>query len=107
MDLLNSDQQATLSRVQLSARYQHPRGWFAEGYCTYYHQTNDGYQPALPGDAFWQQDLFVGFRWPRQMAEIRAGILNLSNQDYRLNPLNLLNEPQRSRTFVVSLQFNL
>ncbi|MEN9677047.1 MAG: hypothetical protein RIS76_2943 [Verrucomicrobiota bacterium] len=107
MDLLNSDQQATLSRIQWSARYQHPRGWFAEGYCTYYHQTNDGYQPALPGDAFWQQDVFVGFRWPRQLAEIRAGILNLSNQDYRLNPLNLLNEPQRSRTFVVSLQFNL
>lgn len=106
-DRLNSDQQATLSRIQLSARYQHPRGWFAEGYCTYYHQTNDGYEPALPGDAFWQQDVFVGFRWPRQITEIRAGILNLSNQNYRLNPLNLLNEPQRSRTFVVSLQFNL
>lgn len=107
LDQLNTEQTATLGRVQMSVRYQHPLGWFAEGFGTWYHQTNGGADADLPGDSFWQGNVFVGFRWPRQVAEIRFGILNLSDQDYRLNPLNLLNAPPRTRTFVASLQFNL
>ncbi|MBL9175897.1 MAG: TonB-dependent receptor, partial [Verrucomicrobiales bacterium] len=107
LDQLNTEQTATLGRVQMSVRYQHPRGWFAEGFGTWYHQSNGGADADLPGDSFWQGNVFVGFRWPRQIAELRFGILNLSDQDYRLNPLNLLNAPPRTRTFVASLQFNL
>ncbi|MBN9692425.1 MAG: FecR domain-containing protein [Verrucomicrobia bacterium] len=107
LDQLNTDQSAVLSMVELSLLYQHPSGWFAQWFSNYYHQSNDGYEPALPGDSFWQQNVFIGYRWPRQRAEIRAGILNLTDQDYRLNPLNLLNEPRRERTFVISLQLNL
>ena len=107
IDGLNTDVSSRLGRLEFSLLYQHPRGWFAQWFSNYYHQSNDGYVPELPGDSFWQQNVFVGYRWPRQRAEIRAGILNLTDQDYRLNPLNLLNEPRRERTFVISVQLNL
>jgi len=35
-----------------------------------------------------------------------VGVLNLTDQDYRLNPLNLYPDLPRSRTFAASLQFN-
>jgi hypothetical protein len=34
------------------------------------------------------------------------GVLNLTDQDYHLNPLNLYNELPRSRTLELRLQFN-
>jgi hypothetical protein len=55
-----------LGLLEFSLLYQHPRGWFAQWFTDYYHQENLGYTPALPGDAFWQQNLFLGYRWPRQ-----------------------------------------
>ncbi|HAB15849.1 MAG TPA: FecR domain-containing protein [Verrucomicrobiota bacterium] len=107
IDQLNTDERSVLIRVELSLLYQLPSGWFAQWFSNYYDQNNHGYVPALPGDSFWQHNLFVGYRWPRQRAEIRAGILNLTDQNYRLNPLNWLNEPRRERTFVISVQLNL
>jgi hypothetical protein len=34
-----------------------------------------------------------------------VGVLNITDQDYRLNPLTLYNELPRERTFVASLKF--
>ena len=34
------------------------------------------------------------------------GILNLTDRDYRLNPLNLTTELPRTRTFYASLRFS-
>ena len=36
---------------------------------------------------------------------MRIGVLNLTDQDYRLNPLTLYNELPRGRTFAAGLQF--
>jgi outer membrane receptor protein involved in Fe transport len=70
-------------------------------------QQNYDYSPDLPGDNFWQFNLFTGYRFPRRAAELRVGVLNLTDQDYRLNPLNLHIDPPRERTFVISLRLNL
>ncbi len=107
IDQLNSEQTARLGLLEFSLLYQHPRGWFVQWYTDYFHQENPGYIPSLPGDSFWQQNVFIGYRFPRQRAEIRAGVMNLTDQDYRLNPLNWLNEPRRDRTFILTFQLNL
>jgi outer membrane receptor for ferric coprogen and ferric-rhodotorulic acid len=72
----------------------------------WYSQSNDGYTPAEAGDDFWQVNLFGGYRFWHRHAQIQLGVLNLNDQDYRLNPLNLYTELPRQRTFAVNFQFN-
>jgi len=103
---LEQDNRATLNQVLLAANFNHPSGVFAQWESVWYQQSSSGYNPALPGDDFWQHNIFVGYRFPRRYAEIRLGVLNLANTDYRLNPLNLYPELPRSRTFTASLQLN-
>ena len=103
---LQQDERSVLHHAQLYLLYQNRCGFFAEWNSNWYAQSNRGYTPDRPGDTFWQHDVFVGYRFPRRHAEVRAGILNLTDTDYRLNPLNVLNELPRSRTFVTSLRIN-
>jgi outer membrane receptor for monomeric catechols len=69
-------------------------------------QNNHGYQPAMSGDEFWHFNLLAGWRFFRRQMQVQVGILNLSDQDYQLNPLNLHTQLPRERTFVASFQFN-
>ena len=62
--------------------------------------------PNIPGDDFWQFNAFVGYRFPRRFVEVSVGVLNLTDRDYRLNPLTLYAELPRERTAVVSLKIN-
>jgi hypothetical protein len=48
----------------------------------------------------------MGYRFPRRQAEIKLALLNLTDRDYQLNPLNLYAELPRERTLAVSLKFN-
>ena len=64
-----------------------------------------GYQSAVPVADFWQFNAFAGYRVPGRRAELMLGLLNLTDRDYRLNPLTLYNDLPRSRTFVVRLGF--
>ncbi len=100
------DASSTLQHAQLCLRYNHERGFFGEWSSDWYHQDNDGQQPATPGDAFWQHSVFIGYRFPRRHAELRFGVLNLTDEDYRLGPLNLHEDLARERTFVTSLRFS-
>ena len=59
----------------------------------------------MPGDDFVQDNLYVGYRFLRRHAEFMFGILNLSGQDYQLNPLNTYLELPRERSFIVRLNF--
>jgi len=34
------------------------------------------YELRLKGDEFWQFNVFAGYRFPRQQAEIKVGLLN-------------------------------
>ncbi len=98
--------EGTLNQLTLSAIYNHPCGFFAEGDALWYGQSNSGYTPAEPGDDFWQFNAFAGWRSPRRRMELTLGLLNIAGQDYKLNPLNVYNELPRSRTLMVRLQFN-
>jgi hypothetical protein len=42
------------------------------------------------GDDFWQHNVWSGYRFPRRRAELRLGVLNLADQDYRLNSAKLI-----------------
>ncbi len=95
-----------LHQVALDTIYNHPSGFFAQFQALWYGQSNQGYSPAIPGDEFWQLNAFGGYRFPRRKVEVRVGLLNLTDQDYRLNPLTLYNELPRRRTFTARLQFN-
>jgi Flp pilus assembly protein TadD len=100
----------TLQQVDMTAIYNHPCGFFAEGEALWFDQSNGGYPnattPAEPGGDFWQFNLFAGYHFPRRKAELSVGLLNLAGQDYQLNPLNIYNELPRSRTLTMRFQIN-
>jgi len=60
----------------------------------------------LPGDDFWQFNLFAGYRFWQRRVQFQAGVLNLTGRDYKLNPLDLYAELPRARTFETSLQIS-
>ena len=95
-----------LHQLNLFAIYTHPSGLFAEAQSLWSAQSNYGYSPKMPGDDFWQFNVFAGYRFARRRAELTLGLLNITDQDYRLNPLNLYLETPRQRTLLVSLKLN-
>ena len=103
---LEQDNRALLHQVSLALNFNHPSGVFASWESSWYRQENFGYSPELADDDFWQHNFVVGYRFARRYAEIRAGVLNIADRDYRLNPLNLHPELPRTRTFVTSLRLN-
>jgi len=99
------DLEAVLHRVDLFTIYNHPSGFFGEAEASWYAQNSQGYSRDLPSDDFWQFNLFAGYRFAQRHAEVRLGLLNLTDQDYRLNPLNLLSDVPRERTLLASFRF--
>jgi hypothetical protein len=51
-------------------------------------------------------NLYLGYRFWRQRGEITIGGLNLTDADYRLNPLNVYSELPRTRVFYTRLRLN-
>jgi Tfp pilus assembly protein PilF len=102
----NRDVSATLHQVNLHALFNHPCGFFSRAEAVWSDQSNHGYALGLPGDDFWQFNIFAGYRLPRRLAEFQVGLLNINNRDYKLNPLNLYSDLPRARTIVASFKFN-
>lgn len=100
------DLSALLHQLHLFAVFNHPSGFFARAGSIWTSQDNDGYNPDLDGDDFWQFNVEAGWRFFRRRMEARVGLLNVTDQYYRLNPLNLTSELPRERTLVVSLRLN-
>ena len=96
-------QEAILNTVTLSGIFNHPSGFFAEGDADWYSQDNRG---SLPNEDFWQFNTFAGYRFPRRRATITLGVLNITDQNYKLNPLNIYNELPRGRTLLARFQIN-
>lgn len=96
----------TLNQLDLTAIYNHPSGFFVEGEALWFGQNNSGYTPAEPGDEFWQFNVFAGFRSPGRNVELAIGLLNIGDQGYNLNPLNIYNELPLTRTLAGKLQIN-
>jgi len=102
LDQLEGDEQATLQQLGLTLNFHHRSGVFAQWESDWYQQNNSAY----PDENFWQHNLMVGYRLPRRYAEVRLGLLNIFDTDYRLNPLNLHAVLPQARTLAVSLRLN-
>jgi len=119
---------ANLHQLSLSALYNHPSGWFVRGEAHWFRQDTDLYQTkavalppdvtpvlprklrttnsGLPGEDFWQLNLLAGYRFYRNQCELSVGLLNLTGEDYRLDPLTPYAELPRGRTVVVRCKLN-
>jgi len=97
--------EAVLNQVDLLVVYNHPCGFFAQGEAHWYDQDNIGYS-SEPGGDFWQFNVFAGYRFLHRKGEVTLGLLNITGQNYNLNPLNLYNEMPRSRTLALRLLLN-
>jgi Flp pilus assembly protein TadD len=98
--------EAILNQVDLLAVFNHPCGFFAQADAHWYVQNNIGEASTEPGDNFWQVNALAGYRFLHRKAEIALEVLNITDQNYNLNPLNLYNELPRSRTLAMRLQIN-
>jgi outer membrane receptor protein involved in Fe transport len=101
-----TDNRSLLHRLNLFALYNHPSGCFGEAQALWTAQSNHGYSPTLAGDDFWQLNILAGYRFPRRQAQVTIGVLNLTDQGYHLNPLNLHAELPYQRTVTASLRFS-
>jgi hypothetical protein len=101
---LNQDVNATLQQVWLYAIYNVRCGFFAQADSVWSSQENRGYSGTEPGDDFWQFNLQAGYRFWERRGQVSIGLLNLTDQDYKLNPLTLYNELPRERTLTVSFK---
>ncbi len=97
---------AVMHQLNLYGIYNHRCGFFAQAGTVWTKQSNQHYVVDLPGDDFWQGNIFVGYRMAQRRVEVRLGILNVGDVDYKLNPLNFYLELPRERTFVASLKLN-
>ena len=64
------------------------------------------FTPSESGDDFWQCNAYAGYRMLHRRVELTVGLLNIFDQNYQLEPLNLYNETARSRTFMTRLRIN-
>ena len=101
----HNDYRALLHTLDLQAGWQHPTGFFGRLDAVWTHQENRGDLASLPGDDFWQVNVQAGKRFFHRRAELTVGILNLTGQNYHLNPLNLHSETPRDRVFYTQLKF--
>jgi Flp pilus assembly protein TadD len=99
------DIHARLHELDFNALWNHPSGLFAGFQPIWYLQHSSGYSPPLRDSEFWQFNASVGYRFLRRRGELRVAALNLTDRDYRLNPLNLYPELVRGRTVVLQFSF--
>ncbi len=115
--------EAALTTVSFFALYNHPGGFFARAEANWYVQDRDVHvrrgtfieggsiphlgtvklrseKSGLAGDEFWQVNALAGWRFHRNQCEVSVGVLNLTDQDYRLDPLNPHEELPRERTVI-------
>jgi cytochrome c-type biogenesis protein CcmH/NrfG len=102
----NQDLEAILHQARFYARFNHESGFYSHVEGVWSQQSNRGYSPNIPGDDFWQFNAFAGYRFYQRRAQIQLGILNIADQNYQLNPLNLYQELARERMFIASFRFN-
>jgi outer membrane receptor protein involved in Fe transport len=87
--------------------YNHPCGFFGEVQSLWFQQSNHDSRFETDGDDFWQFNVFAGYRLFQRRAEITLGVLNLTDRNYRLGPMNLTPNLARERTFAARFRINL
>jgi tetratricopeptide (TPR) repeat protein len=102
---LNFNDRANLHQLTCGVLYNDPSGFFARADAAWYHQGNEGVGASRAGDDFVQENCYIGKRFLNRRIELLLGILNLSGQDYHLNPITVYSELPRKRSFVARLNF--
>jgi hypothetical protein len=100
---------ADLHRLSFSALFNHHSGFFSSLELLSFWQNSSGYVPGSPeliAESFQQINFYFGYRFPKQKGEVLVGALNLSDQDYRLNPLSTYAELPRERVWMARLRLN-
>ena len=100
-----TDENGILHELKMYGLFNHRSGVFGLLESVWLQQSNQGYATDKPGDDFWHLNAFAGYRFFNRSAELKFGVLNITDQDYRLNPLNLYSQLRRDRTFSASCKF--
>ncbi len=101
---------ADLHRFNVFVLYNHPSGFFVRTDLDYYLQTHSramvspGVIQEVPDECLPQLGIQAGFRFPRQLGDITLGVLNLTDEDYRLNPVTPYSELPRERVLMARLR---
>jgi len=103
----NFNFRSTLHQLNLFAIINHPSGWHAKAEGRWVNQDNRGFLPDFGDDDFFQIDAFFGYRAPGQRWQLTAGAVNLTDENYRLNPLNTFLEFPREVAFWLKFDLNL
>ena len=111
--LADTTRSSILHEIDLFALYNHPSGFFARAEALWFNQENDGFERSAtapkndprPGDDFWQINALAGWRFYRNQCEVSCGVLNITDTDYHLEPLNYYLELPRERTLFVRVKF--
>ncbi len=101
-----TDEGAWLHEVDLGVRYHHRSGFFAQGEARWRRQDNRRDASSLQDEDFWQFDLWAGWRLAQRRLEISIGLLNLTDRNYRLNPLNATMDLPRERLLATQVRFS-
>ena len=108
---INGTNRAELHRINLALLFNHPCGFFARAEGQWWFQQNLGsadvggtIEKDLPDESLPQVNLFIGYRLRRQRGDITIGVLNLTDEDYRLNPVSPYYELPRERVFYAQLR---
>jgi len=104
--LVSQGLKSVLSTLNLHANWNHPSGLFSTLSADWYHQNNSGFASAESGDDFWQFNAYAGYRAWHRRAEFTVGLLNIFDQNYKLEPLNFYNEMARGRTLLARLRIS-
>lgn len=111
------DLDAVLHQLDLHVAFNHSSGFYAQFQALWNAQSSSGYQASTPvngvyqeldlvDENFWQLNVLAGWRFARRRVDVALGVLNLTDQDYRLNPLNYHLDLPRGRTLLARARFN-
>ncbi|MCW1924545.1 FecR domain-containing protein [Luteolibacter arcticus] len=103
----SSAESSDLHQAEAYLIWNHASGWFSRLNARFFSQDNSGYTPTRPGDSWTQLDFSLGKRFLDNRGSLEAGVLNLTGEDYRFNPLLTLPDFPRDRTFFVEMRFDL
>ncbi len=97
---------ADLHELWFRIVFNHPSGLFARSDVLCFWQESAGSTSASRDETVCELNLLAGWRFKHQRGEISAGVLNVTDAQHRLNPLNALAELPRERVFVTQLRLN-